>query len=115
MDTTTMWIIGGGVAVALGILFVVFVYRYSKLTEDLDALESRQQSLVGQNRTLQATITRLEGEKAELNTKCTSLAGHLDTADRDNEHYKAELAKRPIVDRKIYRILTVGMKATGKS
>jgi len=115
MDSTMMWVIGGGVVAALAVLFVVFFSRYSKLAEDLDTLEARQQPLVAQTRTLQMTIAALEKDKAELIHKRDEIAGHLDTADRDNEHYKAELAKRPKVEKKNYRILTVGMKATGKS
>jgi GTPase SAR1 family protein len=41
--------------------------------------------------------------------------GWLDAQTEELNWHKSELEKRPIIERKIYRILTVGMKATGKS
>lgn len=98
----------GGIIAAVAIIFVVFVTKNSKLADALDDAESKLQTALDRARGLQQQATSLETEnKRQL--------GWLDAQTEELNWHKAELEKRPIVDRKIYRILTVGMKATGKS
>jgi len=102
------WIIIGGIIIALSVVFIVFVSKYSKVAEELDGVETKLHTSLEHTKRLQEKITSLEAEnKRQL--------GWLDAQTEELNWHKSELEKRPIVDRKIYRILTVGMKATGKS
>ncbi len=98
----------GVIVAAVAMVFVVFVTKNSKLADALDEAESKLQTALERVRNLQQQVTALDAEnKKQL--------GWLDAQTEELNWHKAELEKRPIVDRKIYRILTVGMKATGKS
>jgi GTPase SAR1 family protein len=102
------WIIIGGIIAALSIVFIVFVSKYSKVAEELDATEAKLQASTEHARRLQEKLTSLEADnKRQL--------GWLDAQTEELNWHKGELEKRPLVERKVYRILTVGMKATGKS
>lgn len=104
----TWVIIGGCIIVALSIVFIVIVSKYSKVAEELDGAETKLHTSLEHTKRLQDKIASLEAEnKRQL--------GWLDAQTEELNWHKGELEKRPIVDRKIYRILTVGMKATGKS
>lgn len=105
---TFTWIIIGVIIVALSIVFIVFVSKYSRVAEELDGSETKLQTSIDQVKRLQDRITSLEADNKKY-------LGWLDGQSEDLNWHKSELEKRPIVDRKIYRILTVGMKATGKS
>jgi GTPase SAR1 family protein len=106
--TTTVIIIIGIIITALVVVLIVLGIRASKLTEELEAAEMKGQSLSTANRTLEA-------KAAELDTEVKKRNGWLDHMEQDLEWHKAELEKRWKLDRKVYRILTLGMKATGKS
>jgi GTPase SAR1 family protein len=108
MDSFLMWVIIGGIVAALVGVFFVFVSKYGKLADALDESETKVQSNVELVKRLHEKIATLEAEnKRQL--------GWLDAQTEELNWHKGELDKRPVVDRKIYRILTVGMKATGKS
>lgn len=105
---TTVFIIIGIIITALVVVLIVFGIRASKLTEELEAAETKSQSLGVANRALEAKAAELDAEVKKRN-------GWLDNMEQDLEHFKAELERRWKLDRKVYRILTLGMKATGKS
>lgn len=108
MDSIGMWVIIGGIIAALVGVFFVFASKYTKLADALDDSETKLQASFDRAKFLQDKLTTLEAEnKRQL--------GWLDAQTEELNWHKGELDKRPIVDRKIYRILTVGMKATGKS
>jgi len=102
------WIIITGVIIALSVVFIVFVSKFSRVAEELEGAETKLQTATDQAKRLQEKVTSLETEnKRQL--------GWLDNQTEELNWLRSELEKRPSVERKIYRILTVGMKATGKS
>ncbi|MDI1442491.1 hypothetical protein [Polyangium sp. 6x1] len=105
---TTVFIIIGIIITALVVVLIVLGMRASKLTEELETAEMKNQSLVAANRELQAQATTLGTENQKK-------IGWLDHMEEELNWHKTELEKRPKIDRKVYRILTLGMKATGKS
>ncbi|MDI1476400.1 GTPase domain-containing protein [Polyangium sp. y55x31] len=105
---TTVFIIIGIIITALVVVLIVLGMRASKLTEELEAAEMKHQSLAAANRELQAQVTTLGAENQKK-------IGWLDHMEEELNWHKGELEKRPKLERKIYRILTLGMKATGKS
>lgn len=105
---TTVFIIIGIIITALVIVLVVLGLRASKLTEELEAAEMASQSLA-------VAKTGLEAKVAELDAEVKKRNGWLDHMEGDLEWHKVELDKRWKIDRKVYRILTLGIKATGKS
>ncbi len=108
MESYMTWIIIGGIVVALVTVIVVFITKYSKLADTLDDVETKLQSKTDEAKRLNDRVANLEAEnKRQL--------GWLDAQTEELNWHKGELEKRPTIERKIYRILTVGMKATGKS
>lgn len=105
---TTVFVIIGIIITALVVVLIVLGMRASKLTEELEAAEMKCQQL-------DATTQQLKAKTAELDTEVQKRNGWLDHMEQDLEWTKAELEKRWKIDRKVYRILTLGMKATGKS
>lgn len=105
---TTVFIIIGIIITALVVVLIVLGMRASKLTEELELAEQKAASLAVSNRELQANVTALEAENKKK-------IGWLDAMEEELNWHKAELEKRPKLDRKVYKILTLGMKATGKS
>lgn len=105
---SVVFIIIGVIIVALVVVLIVLGMRASKLTEELEAAEMKEQALALSNRELQGRIMELDGEVKRRN-------GWLDNLQQDLEHYKAEAETRVKIERKVYRVLTLGMKATGKS
>ncbi|MBK9266170.1 MAG: protein kinase [Polyangiaceae bacterium] len=60
---------------------------------------------------LQPTLHRIQSLEADNKRRI----GWLDTTDQELNWYRNELQKRPILERKTYRILTIGVKGTGKT
>jgi hypothetical protein len=105
---TTVFIIISIIIAALVVVLVVLGMRASKLTEELETAELKGQSLSATNHNLELKVAELDAEVKKRN-------GWLDHMEQDLEWHKGELEKRPKIERKVYRILTLGMKATGKS
>jgi len=105
---TTVFIIIGIIITALVVVLIVLGMRASKLTEELEAAEMKHQSLAAANRDLQTQAASLDAENKKK-------IGWLDHMEEELNWHKGELEKRPKLERKVYRILTLGMKATGKS
>ncbi len=105
---TTVFIIIGIIITALVVVLIVLGMRASKLTEELEASEMKGQSLAAANRELGAQVATLDAENKKK-------IGWLDHMEEELNWHKGELEKRPKIDRKVYKILTLGMKATGKS
>ncbi len=95
------------VVLLLGLLFVIG-FRASKLMEEIEPLELRSKALQTENHQLRARITALDVEDKKK-------AGWLDGMEEELGWLRSELDKRPKIERKVYRILTVGIKATGKT
>lgn len=105
---TAEFIIVGVIVIALVALLVVVGRRASKLTEEIDQHERK-------NATQQAEINTLKSRVSALEAEDKKKIGWLDGMEEELEWHKAELEKRPKIERKIYKILTLGMKATGKT
>ncbi|UQA61373.1 GTPase domain-containing protein [Polyangium aurulentum] len=96
------------VAAALVGVLVMVGMRASKLGQELEEADRKIASLQGDISDLSAKNTALQEEDKKK-------AGWLEAADQENTWLRSELDKRPKLNRKTYRILTLGMKATGKT
>jgi len=103
MTTTLLIFIG-----LLVVLLIALGFRAWKLNEELDTVEVKTNALATHNQQLQSTVAALEAEK-------TKMLGWLEHTEGDLDYYKTEIESRLKRERKIYKILTLGLKATGKS
>jgi GTPase SAR1 family protein len=94
-------------AALVGVLVMVGV-RASKLGQELEAAEHKIETLQGENRGLVARIAAMDEDSKKKD-------GWLDAAEQENNWLQEELKNRPKITRKTYKILTLGMKATGKT
>ena len=103
-----MYIIIGIIVVALVVFLLILGLRASKLTEELEQVESKNEALLLETTNLKTRLAAMEVEDKKK-------VGWLDGMEEELNWHKGELEKRPKLERKVYRILTLGMKATGKS
>ena len=96
------------VAAALVGALVIVGMKASKLGEELESAEHKIESLQGECRALVHKMAVMQDEDRKK-------IGLLDHADQEINHYREQLDQRPETKRKTYRILTLGMKATGKT
>jgi GTPase SAR1 family protein len=112
--------------VALGAGMVIMSQRASatqqKLKETGEVVGALQRQLEVTQGQLASTTHQLAAsqsslavqiQKAEADNK--QKEGWLDHEQQENEWLRGELEKRPKVTRKTYKVLTLGMKATGKT
>ncbi|MFO0756102.1 MAG: GTPase domain-containing protein [Byssovorax sp.] len=78
-------------------------------------LEPKLMTLESQNRELGELSQALKRQLAAASEKDTEKAGWLDHQQQEIDWLRAELEKRPKVTRKTYKILTLGVKWTGKT
>ncbi|MBK9259429.1 MAG: hypothetical protein IPM54_06280 [Polyangiaceae bacterium] len=97
-----------GIVLVFAVIIALLWNRSSKLADELDNAETERDAARERGRQLQEKVAVLESEK-------TKQLNWLDTSDQHRKALEEELKTRPKVDKSIYRILTVGMKATGKS
>lgn len=93
-------------AALLKLANLIRVHRSNE--KQLLSAQSEVQRLQASNVVL---VKKLEDAAAEEQKKI----GWLDHQEKENEWLKAEIAKRPLIKRKVYKILTLGMKWTGKT
>jgi hypothetical protein len=82
--------------------------RAGKLARELDAAERKIESLQGETRALAGRLAATEEEDKRK-------IGWLDHQEQELHWMRAELERRPKITRKTFKILTLGMKATGKT
>lgn len=104
----SVYIAVGIVVLVLVALILVMGVRASKLMVETGLLEERCKVLGVENNGLRMRIATLDAEDKKK-------VGWLDGMEEELAWARAELEKRPKLERKVYRILTVGMKATGKT
>lgn len=107
------------VVVGAGVLFVIIIavlwVRSSKLADEVDNAETERDGARERARQLQELVRQLQEKIAGLDAENKKTLNWLDTSDQHRKALEEELKTRPRVERSVYRILTVGMKATGKS
>lgn len=89
--------------------------RNSKLADEVDSAENERDVARERLRQMQEQLRQLQLKNADLEAENKQKLNWLDTADQHRKALEEELKSRPKVERNVYRILTVGMKATGKS
>ncbi|KYF50227.1 hypothetical protein BE04_19895 [Sorangium cellulosum] len=94
-------------ACVVGVLVLIGV-RASKLARELEQAERKIELLHVENGRLGGTLTALNDEHARAESCLEYMDGHI-------KSLSAELERRPKIVRKTYRILTLGVKATGKT
>lgn len=82
--------------------------RASKLARELKTTALQRELLENEARALTAGLACSEEKNAQK-------IGWLDNQEQEITWLRAELEKRPKITRKTYKILTLGMKATGKT
>ncbi len=103
-----IYVFVGIITVVLVALGAVIYTRASKIIREIEPLEQRCQALYGENTQLRTRLAALDAEDKKK-------VGWLDGLEEELAWARSELEKRPKMERKVYRILTVGMKATGKT
>ena len=94
-------------ALFVGVLALIGV-RAARLTRELEEAEHKLESLSEQNRIVAGQLVAEQAARVQV-------TGWLESSEQDVKHYKVELDRRPILTRKAYKILTLGVKATGKT
>lgn len=101
-------VIIAAIAAALIAVLVLVGVRASKLAQDLDAAERAKADLDREK-------AELAQQMAAMKDEMSKMVGWLDHQDNELAWCKAELAKRPVVTRAVYKILALGLKGTGKT
>jgi hypothetical protein len=96
------------VAASLVGVLVLVGARASKLTLELEAAERKLEALRGEHRAFGARLAAAQEADKKKD-------GWLDHQEQEINWLHAELEKRPEITRKTYKILTLGVKATGKT
>lgn len=89
--------------------------RNSKLADEVDNAENERDAARERVRHVQEQARQLQEKNVALEAEKNQVLGWLDTTEQHKKAFEEELKSRPKVERNVYRILTVGMKATGKS
>ena len=99
--------------------------QVAALNRSLDAAraaEARAAELDARNRVLEARAREVEARHQDLGLQLSAVAdedtkkaGWLDAQQQEIDWLRAELEKRPKVTRKTYKVLTLGVKWTGKT
>ncbi len=79
------------------------------------AYEPRIEALEARNLELSAQLQEARSEAGSVRGEDEKKAGWLDHQQQEIDWLRAELEKRPTVTRKTYKVLTLGMKWTGKT
>jgi len=85
--------------------------RASKLSRELEASQRNVAVLQGNVQALSSRLVALQ----EVDAKNVGLLGLLEHAEKHIAKLEADLDERPAITRKTYKILTLGVKATGKT
>lgn len=93
---------------ALGLKLLKLTSKQKQSDKQLLKAQSDAQRFQSSNVMLLSNIQELETENQKMRSQ-------LEHQEKDIEWHRAELAKRPEIKRKIYKILTLGMKWTGKT
>lgn len=114
MDFITLIVIGA-IAVGLAVKAVLLARRVNSFRVEAEAARAGLSDAQSQIETLRAQCGATLAKVSALEAEDRRKAEWLDTYERENEWYKAELEKRPKIVRKTYKILTLGVSGTGKT
>jgi hypothetical protein len=110
------------IAIALGVLAALMATRANQLAQQLQAargelenLQSQLMAVKGQVQSLHSNNMSLSTTLEEASAEDQKKVGWLDHQQQEIAWLRSELEKRPKVTRKTYKILTLGMKWTGKT
>jgi hypothetical protein len=110
------------IAATLGVLAALMATRANTLTQQLHAARAEIENLQGQLVAVKGQVQSLQANSMALSTKLEEAIaedqkkiGWLDHQQQEIAWLRVELEKRPKVTRKTYKILTLGMKWTGKT
>lgn len=87
----------------------------ARALERIGDVEARNHALEARGRELEARHQELEAQVSLVAGEDTKKAGWLDAQQQEIDWLRAELEKRPKVTRKTYKVLTLGVKWTGKT
>lgn len=101
--------------IVLGGVVVLLASRARTAAQIIDRQRAEMGVMNGQNAALEAQRRALEEKVRALTAEGEKKAEWLDHKETENNWLRAELQKRPKVTRKTYKILTLGVKWTGKT
>jgi hypothetical protein len=96
------------VTVGLMIVLVLVGSRATRLARELEAAELRIETMQGDKRALSGRLVAADEEDKKK-------IGWLDHLEQENNWLRDEIERRPKIARRTYKILTLGVKATGKT
>lgn len=85
------------------------------MQRQFEAQQGQARSQLTAAQSSQHMVAQLDHRVAELTREAQTREALLVEREQEVDHYRAELEKRPRVTRRTYKILTLGMKATGKT
>ena len=92
-------------------LFIALAFATARIRRLSGALDAMEQKNLAQ----EAEISGLSEALAAAEEEDQRKLGWLEAVEKDNEWQRAELEKRPRIVQKEYRILTLGIEASGKT
>jgi hypothetical protein len=112
----------GAGAAALGVVSSAAKRKLKQTEEQLRGAASQLIAVQEHLASARQQITALQGAQVQLNAQLVQTQAEskqkeswLDNQQQDIDFLRAELEKRPKIVRKTYKVLTLGMKATGKT
>lgn len=112
----------GAGAAALGVVTSATKKKLKQTEDQLRAATSTIGTTQSQLTQARQQIAAMQGAQAQISAELVRAQEEnkqkeswLDNQQQDIDHLRAEMEKRPKVVRKTYKILTLGMKATGKT
>jgi hypothetical protein len=103
------------IAVGLGVWFVIFAKQANEVMQQLSVVRSELGALQAERENLRAGHAALMKQLQDAAAEDQKKVGWLDHQEREITWLRAELEKRPKVTRKTYKVLTLGVKWTGKT
>jgi hypothetical protein len=103
------------IAVGLGVWFAIFAKQANEVVQQLAAVRSEVAALQAERENFRANSAVLAKQLQDAAAEDQKKVGWLDHQEREIAWLRAELEKRPKVTRKTYKILTLGVKWTGKT
>jgi hypothetical protein len=103
------------IAIGLGVVAAVLMTRSNEMMQQITAMRGEIAALQSERENLRLNSTALVKQLQDAAAEDQKKVGWLDHQEREITWLRAELEKRPKVTRKTYKILTLGVKWTGKT
>lgn len=103
------------IAVGLGVWFAIFAKQANEAIQQLSSVRTELTAAQSEREILRANNAALVKQLQDAAVDDQKKVGWLDHQEREIAWLRSELEKRPKVTRKTYKVLTLGVKWTGKT